>query len=565
MNLPFLIRPLSCVAFLAVLTLLSPSMVRAQRIDPPPGACTYEMKSVNSLNRDPARIRQLLADIANSPVCFWEIAFRDQILAKAVATAAAAEKSTATTQIGASNGSAGTTSVVSKPNTLLSLASEYGGLTSSVSNQTVTLQGTLDGVPRALATRGIKPYCWSPLVPVKECISSTTLNFLNRFGVGVTANTSSPAQNVMGTAVGTPQGTAQQASLSSGGNTLPSFSSAFAKFTVLRAAYTMPKQPPSSDTLLASAVQIKVALEQMPIPIQRYYADWQDCVVKRFSDAGFVSLSSDEKNQIFAKYYYQIVEILFNSQAPDCKDSAPIITSVPTAPSQPAPWQNTFIEAIQAYIAATSIYTANLDQSMLNALTNPVLALEYDFNAPQNQATNSTLKLVYGQSFGKPKCKATNTWTLAANVGASLYNSEPSSSIPGADLLRDIQAGAEVDRTLCTSNLPRIGSWIGDSTASFAYYYQDQTSPSILKVTPGTPLSGITIVGLPSSATQIFTQKGQINLAQFKFGFGTGKNVKFPIAVSWSNRTELIAHPTWGLQFGVSYDFSSLLGSSNSK
>jgi hypothetical protein len=59
----------------------------------------------------------------------------------------------------------------------------------------------------------------------------------------------------------------------------------------------------------------------------------------------------------------------------------------------------------------------------------------------------------------------------------------------------------------------------------------------------------------------VFTRKGNISFVQLKYGFGTGTNVKFPIAVSWSNRSELIAHPTWGAQFGVSYDFSSLLGS----
>jgi hypothetical protein len=101
---------------------------------------------------------------------------------------------------------------------------------------------------------------------------------------------------------------------------------------------------------------------------------------------------------------------------------------------------------------------------------------------------------------------------------------------------------------------------MGDSTASGTYYFQYQSSPAILNVTPGSPLNGITIIGLPSNATQIFTQKGSIHVFQLKYGLGTGTNVKFPIAVTYSNRTELIAHPTWGLQFGVTYDFTSLLG-----
>jgi hypothetical protein len=35
-------------------------------------------------------------------------------------------------------------------------------------------------------------------------------------------------------------------------------------------------------------------------------------------------------------------------------------------------------------------------------------------------------------------------------------------------------------------------------------------------------------------------------------------SVRFPIAVSWSNRTELITKPAWRAQIGVSYDLDSL-------
>jgi len=34
--------------------------------------------------------------------------------------------------------------------------------------------------------------------------------------------------------------------------------------------------------------------------------------------------------------------------------------------------------------------------------------------------------------------------------------------------------------------------------------------------------------------------------------------VKFPIALTYSNRSDLIVHPALGLQFGVSYDLSAI-------
>jgi hypothetical protein len=40
---------------------------------------------------------------------------------------------------------------------------------------------------------------------------------------------------------------------------------------------------------------------------------------------------------------------------------------------------------------------------------------------------------------------------------------------------------------------------------------------------------------------------------------GPGQSsVRFPIAVSYSNRTELITKPEWRGQVGISYDFDSL-------
>jgi hypothetical protein len=236
---------------------------------------------------------------------------------------------------------------------------------------------------------------------------------------------------------------------------------------------------------------------------------------------------------------------------------------------------------------------------MLLSANSPALSVEYDFNKPLNQPTNSTLKLIGARSFGPRICQPTaysdtnpsqssksgtggdnhapakpsksdadfqgpsgvQRVTATLNVGGSFYNSSP--TVPGAGVLRDVQAGTEVDVAFCTKSKNWLASYLANATVGFTYYYQDQTSPSILKVTPGTPLPGISIVGLDPSTSQVFTKKGNINFAQIKYGLGVGKNVKFPIAISWSNRTDLITHSLWGAQFGVSYDFSSLLGSSS--
>ncbi len=135
----------------------------------------------------------------------------------------------------------------------------------------------------------------------------------------------------------------------------------------------------------------------------------------------------------------------------------------------------------------------------------------------------------------------------------------PSSSIPD-------RAGSATFRspreTSYDFSKRKKSSILGHSTASAAYYFQDQTSPAILNVTPGQPASGVTITGLPSTATQVYAQKGNIDIVQGKFTYSPGSsNITLPLAFTWSNRTELVANnPLWRAQVGISYSFDSLFG-----
>ena len=289
------------------------------------------------------------------------------------------------------------------------------------------------------------------------------------------------------------------------------------------------------------------------------YEDWQKCVRNRLKSALL-----SERAVVFNEYYAQIGDVLLLGATVDCSQSAAPKATLESGATRSVEGKKLF-NALQAYVAAAELTQANFDAEVIKATSAPLLSLEYDFNTPQNQPSNSAIKVVGSFSWPTPPqtkagSNSTAPWTLTYNVGASLYNSTPSSNIPGASSLRDVQAGLQLDRNIASSKWPGILGKIGDTTVSATYYYQYQSSPSILNVTPGSPLNGITITGLPSTATQVFTQKGNISVAQLKYGFGKGTNLSFPIAVTYSNRTELIAHPTWGLQFGVSYDLSALMG-----
>jgi hypothetical protein len=576
-----------CVVRLA-LVLLAPTFASAE-VDPrvPPPACKRIMDNIaqGSSVTD-------LSDISKSALCLWELFSDDsQELKRALRAAGTVQKGSATIQPGAPSGSNGTTSAVSKPVTPLSLATEYGGITSSTSNQTMTLQTTLGGLPSALAGKGIEAYCWSRFVTIPNCIKQKQLEMLNRFGFGVTANTSTSSQNTKGTA-SPPQGTAQQASLTSASNSSPSLSNIFVKVTLVNGDYQKPDSVSNAKSLIPSvnlnkAQQLIIAaFQKAPAsmfhenPDDGVYQQWKKCIEAKFTQS---SLATHKHDDLFAQYYSQIGAILFGDGSLSCDSSTSVPTSVTQWLARPNPrwaqWQKDLANAINNYIAAVSVFEAQ----MLKGAGAPVLSLEYDYNTPVSQPTTSTIKLVGSKAFGPKICTrkqnkkdtdgnqrassqdsvAVNQYTGTINVGGNFYNSTPS-GVPGAGAFRDFQAGAEVDMAFCTSAISVIGSYLGNSTLGLTYYYQDQVSPSILKVTPGMPLPGISITGLAPSTSSVFTKKGPINFVQLKYGLGVGKNVKFPIAVSWSNRSDLITHSLWGVQFGVSYDFSSLFTSSGS-
>jgi hypothetical protein len=182
-----------------------------------------------------------------------------------------------------------------------------------------------------------------------------------------------------------------------------------------------------------------------------------------------------------------------------------------------------------------------------NKAQTPILTFEYDENRPASQPTNSVFRAIFQRKFTQV--------TLTANGAFSIYDSDPSSAIPGASRLRDIQVAGQADHNfqLQSAITGKIGM-----TLTGAYYFQHQSSPAILNVDPSSPVPGVSFTGLPANATQVFAQKGNISIGQVKLSVGSGSNIKVPISVTYSNRTELITKPTWRGQIGISYDFDSL-------
>ncbi|MBB5341465.1 hypothetical protein [Tunturiibacter gelidoferens] len=134
------------------------------------------------------------------------------------------------------------------------------------------------------------------------------------------------------------------------------------------------------------------------------------------------------------------------------------------------------LELLGKYAVFVNGYKTSVNAFVETLRKDPLLTFEYDFNRPTGQPTNSTFRLI-GQT-------VQGGWTLTLNGAASIYNSTPSSAILGSSLLRDIQVASEASYDFSKAKKATI---IGHSTASAAYYFQDQTSPAILSVTPSQP------------------------------------------------------------------------------
>jgi hypothetical protein len=441
-------------------------------------------------------------------------------------------------QNGSSPGSGSGTSLVSKGITsqILSVATEYGALAETTSGQTVTVSGSLGGIPAALTQKSLIDNCDGIRIPGELCVSDKTVNELNRFSYTVAFNTGSTSQSVSGTAATTTPTTssAQPVTFNATTNTI---TSATGKFVILRGAAAnitavaaaVDKLSPTSTAFVTMTADQKKIFNAM----SDTYDNMASVKVWKNQTASKILAAAPEGA---ANVWLQQADALMNAICPpggDPKCRATLLNQLDTY----AMFVNGFKSSVAAFV-----------ETVRKA---PLFTIEYDFNRPASQPTNSTVRLV-GQT-------VLGGWTLTGNGAVSVYNSTPSSAIPGSSLLRDAQVAAEASFDF--SKLKKA-TLLGHSTGSAAYYFQDQMSPAILNVTPGQPAAGVTITGLPATATQVYAQTGIINIFQGKFTFSPGSSsISLPISFTWSNRSELVANnPLWRGQIGISYDFDSLFG-----
>jgi hypothetical protein len=554
--------------------------------------------------------------IGNDPSCFLEAslsadATKEMFKIVPVNLWTAIEGIANGQQQGSSLSSTGSANAVTKPSGPTSLAQEFGGLNLTSGSSSLTLTVAPGTTLADLAANGGILVCDSAIKGHTPCVSPALINALSRLTLKVSANASTASQSVSGTATSTASPNATQpVTLTSHGTTMPTFSGFTVQYAIKapnKARAVTPTQNPAtlvSTTKMNAYIQeLKAANDfQTTLNLCPLYVPWRTqatkTMIERYDALKTTNSAAIELTAVIQQQYQAFANQLMSSGA---------------CPAVIARFDALF-EAILAAEAYEAFGAAGANSAV------PLLALEYDFNKPQNQPEYSSFKasgtLQWGRnksnSTNAPKLKAavdafassqvnamfptstagssncsssqgqsgaaasaastaaatkTSPFSITAMAGADVYNSAPPSTIPSASSLRDLQAGAEIDYRYdlhasgCGLWHNLVNGWIGSITAAGSYYYQDQTSPAILTGPPST----ITFTGLPSGTTSVYSKRGVINLAQLRLGFGSGSKVTFPVAATYSNRTELIAHPTWGLQFGLSYNLSSLFSSASSK
>lgn len=468
----------------------------------------------------------LLIDIGSKSRCFLQYLSGKNAFQQFVQ---ALESSRTDKQSGAGAGGAGSTSVVAQGAVAksLSVATEYGALTQSVSGQVITVKGNLAGIPSALVGNNIFPYCIGDERKNGYCVSSSTLSILRRLSFSASLDASRDAQTLTGTSTASPPsggsaGSAQSVTFTGKKRELASFSVRLELWN-RRDATSQPfrdawskKIDQSMEAPSATLLTADEALNK--VQDAAWYKDWRSRSLELVRAAG------RDRTKLVAALNKALEDFASNAKGTISDD--------------------TITAASKAY----NNYFLAQDDLIDTLAKSSVVAIEYTDQRPLGQTPVNNVRLIVDKPL-TPQEKVT------ANGAVDFYGSVPSSAGSQLNRFRDVQAGLELDRGILGGK-----SIEGPATLSFAGYYQYQHSPVLLDVNGANPIPGITFTGLPTNASAVFAKTGNIWLVQAKLSLvPSGKSVKIPISVTYSNKTELVDKPTWRAQIGVSYDFDSLM------
>jgi hypothetical protein len=423
-------------------------------------------------------------------------------------------------QTGANANTSGSTNLVSKPTTtdLISLASESGAFTDTVNGTTLTAQANANGLRRYLAGDNFSSLRHTSLDVLQDLTVTTTFN------VAQSGTTSAPT-----TGQATAATPSSIAAILLPSNNL-SFTSVGANWVIYR-----PYSPTSTKFAqkwnAAISGNIK-AINAANVQLYNHLTalDWpsvsKDPDVVKARDEWQAVAAEDEKNENFDKfvsdfdtYMYKILNVF--EENPSFNQ---MVVNVAGDIGQLTALRNTVLEKARGSLA-TFKYTYSTPS-----------------NKPATHDATAALGYVWGQNSKDEGAQLTfnaaGSWFASIPVGAKY------------DRVKDYQLSAEFDQPIGDRKSPR-------AVFSVAGYGQYQYAANVLKVTVANVIPG-TNISVPQNSEVFTSTPGWIGVAQTKLVFNIGKGTSIPIAVKWSNKTDLLTGSDWKGQFGLSYDVSAL-------
>jgi len=171
----------------------------------------------------------------------------------------------------------------------------------------------------------------------------------------------------------------------------------------------------------------------------------------------------------------------------------------------------------------------------------PLFTLVYTYSTPQSKPATHAATFA-GAYVWKSGIQ------LSGNAAGTWFASVPAGATYGR--VQSYQFSGELDQPIGKKTAPR-------AIFSLAGYGQYQYSPTVLNITSGNLAPG-TDITLPSNAQVLLGTAGWLGVAQTKLVFNIGKGASIPVAVKWSNKTDLVNGSDWKGQFGFSYDLSAI-------
>jgi hypothetical protein len=439
------------------------------------------------------------------------------------------------TQTGGTASTSGSTNLVAKPTTtdFLSLASESGAFTDTISGTTATIQANALGLFKYLNN-----------VPVFAHWDARGADALQPLNFNVTLNI---AQN--GSTVAPTSGSATNTSLASLASIfVPSNNATLSSFGVTYAVYRRFNPQNQKEVKAWEDAVTANKLQSQTVAI--------GAAVGKLIPAGFAD--SPTTAAALSTWHSAATEAQQIAD-PDQKFTAlaKAYSVYLRAYTKALLAQTDGLSKAVAFMAAVNTFEDGVYGLINKARGAPIATAGYTYTpSTQKPGTHSFTGSVAYSFLGDPKSTSLfhlSGAQLTGNFTAVLFASVPSGATYGR--LQDYQASGEFDLPFGNKTGNNVLQPIG--TFSVAGYGQYQDKPTVLNISAKNLLPGTNIT-IPSNAQAYLGTAGWLGVVQGKLVFNLKQGLSIPVAVKWSNKTDLLQANDVRGQVGISYDFSAL-------